>query len=277
MSSVKDVCCIPTAGEGLIIVAVVHHVLHFRIFNHDAKMVVDTDAKRLIGQAHPIEELRQRLESLWRPHELTEGEKDRADARQRRQRQPGGPQDIMSSSLGTRQTRRSCPMPAPYRLHADLSTIPATSTPSRPPNYIFGSDGFGISATNGGSTLSANDFYVGPGNGSTVPSTLAANLLQIDFLASSNAPGLFGIYAIDPVSFTQWVDGNGTAQLFTNVPDVPGGMVRIGDVLIARIGRPRSPPRWCCSGFGRHPPWPGWQWRRKRKPTDHQEDLATTG
>jgi len=77
MSSVKDVCCIPTAGEGLIIVAVVHHVLHFRIFNHDAKMVVDTDAKRLIGQAHPIEELRQRLESLWRPHELTQNEEVR--------------------------------------------------------------------------------------------------------------------------------------------------------------------------------------------------------
>ena len=75
MSSVKDVSGIPTAGESLIIVAVAHHVLHFRIFDGDGQMVVDTDARRLPEQAQPIERLRQRLERLWRPHELTQGEK----------------------------------------------------------------------------------------------------------------------------------------------------------------------------------------------------------
>ena len=43
MSSVNDVSGIPTEGERLIVVAAVHDVLHFRIFDGDGKMVVDTD------------------------------------------------------------------------------------------------------------------------------------------------------------------------------------------------------------------------------------------
>jgi hypothetical protein len=116
---------------------------------------------------------------------------------------------------------------------------PATPTPPDPINYIFGSDGFGISATNGGSTLSANDFYIGSGNGSVVPSTSPANLLQMDFLATSNASGLFGIYAYEyslspqGKAFTQWTDGNENTVLYENVP---GGLgtVLIGEVLISQ-------------------------------------------
>ena len=77
MSSVNDVSGIPTAGQSLIIVAVVDHVLHFRIFDGDGKVVVDTDEKRLTEQAPQIEDLRKRLESLWPPHELTKSEKGR--------------------------------------------------------------------------------------------------------------------------------------------------------------------------------------------------------
>ncbi len=42
---VTDVNGIPTAGKSQIIVAVVDHVLHFRIFNGDGKVVVDTNKK----------------------------------------------------------------------------------------------------------------------------------------------------------------------------------------------------------------------------------------
>jgi hypothetical protein len=117
---------------------------------------------------------------------------------------------------------------------------PATSTPSNPSNYIFGTDGYGISADNGASSLTANDFYVGDGIGSVVPGTPGANLLQIDFQASSNASGLFGIYAIEGVAVTQWTDGDADTQLFSNVPDGTG-MVRIGDVMLPQsIPEPSS-------------------------------------
>ena len=76
MSSVTDVTGIPTTGESLIIVAVVDHVLRFRIFNADGKVVVDIDEERLRERTHQIKDLRKRLESLWPPHELTKSEKD---------------------------------------------------------------------------------------------------------------------------------------------------------------------------------------------------------
>ncbi len=109
---------------------------------------------------------------------------------------------------------------------------PATGTPPIPPNYVFGSNGLGIAATNGGSTLSANDF-VDPnvGSGVSVPGSPAANLLQMDFLASSNASGLFGVYAVEGAATTQWSDSSPNTQFFTNVPDGTG-LVRIGDVLV---------------------------------------------
>ena len=77
MSSLNDVSGIPTEGKNLIIVAAVNNVLHFRIFDGDGKVVVDTDEKRLTEQARQIEDLRKQLESLWPPHELTWSDKDR--------------------------------------------------------------------------------------------------------------------------------------------------------------------------------------------------------
>ena len=77
MSSLNDVSSIPTDGKNLIIVAAVNNVLHFRIFDDDGKVVVDTDEKMLTEQARQIEDLRKQLESLWPPHELTWSDKDR--------------------------------------------------------------------------------------------------------------------------------------------------------------------------------------------------------
>ena len=77
MSSVKDVSDIPTADKNLIIVAAVDNVLHFRIFDLDGKVVLDTDEKRLVEKARQIEDLRKQLESLWPPHKLTGSERGR--------------------------------------------------------------------------------------------------------------------------------------------------------------------------------------------------------
>ncbi|HKI21558.1 MAG TPA: hypothetical protein VKA15_26930, partial [Isosphaeraceae bacterium] len=75
MSPLNDASGIPTEGEKLVIVAIVGHVLHFRIFDDLGKVVVDTDEKRRTEHAAKIDELKRKLPSLWLPHELTESEK----------------------------------------------------------------------------------------------------------------------------------------------------------------------------------------------------------
>ena len=109
---------------------------------------------------------------------------------------------------------------------------PASGTPPNPADYIFGDSGLGIAVINSGVQLSANDFFdPSIGLGAAVPGTPAANLLQMEFQASSNASGLFGIYVLEGSALTQWTDGDGTNQYFMNVPD-GSGMVRIGEVRI---------------------------------------------
>ena len=56
---------IPADGKGLTIVADVNHVLHFRIFDVDGNVVVDTNEKKLTDQNQQVVELRKQLERLW--------------------------------------------------------------------------------------------------------------------------------------------------------------------------------------------------------------------
>jgi signal peptidase I len=75
MYPVNSVSSIPTVGKHLVIVASVDDVLHFRTFDGDGKIVVDTDEKRLTNRAQEIEALRKQLERSWPPHELSGSEK----------------------------------------------------------------------------------------------------------------------------------------------------------------------------------------------------------
>jgi len=70
MSSVNDGGGIPTEGKKLIIVASGDQGLRFRIFDRDGKVAVDTDEKRLTGQARGLDDFRKQLENLWPPHDL---------------------------------------------------------------------------------------------------------------------------------------------------------------------------------------------------------------
>jgi hypothetical protein len=118
---------------------------------------------------------------------------------------------------------------------------PANSTTPVPPaNYIFGTDGFGMSVVNTGSSLTADDFYYNLASstpGVVVPGSPGANLLQMDFLASSGASGSFGIYAMEGAGITQWTDSGFKTQYFTNVP-AGTGLVEIGAVMVS----PQSVP-----------------------------------
>ena len=77
ISSLNDANGIPTSGKNLLIAANVDHVVHFRAFDDDGKVVVDTDEKKLREQARPIEELKNQLANLWPPHSPTDSEKSR--------------------------------------------------------------------------------------------------------------------------------------------------------------------------------------------------------
>jgi hypothetical protein len=65
MPSVDDASDLPTEGKNLVIVADVGGVLHFRSFDRDGRIVMDTDETRLTPQAGPIADLKKRLENLW--------------------------------------------------------------------------------------------------------------------------------------------------------------------------------------------------------------------
>jgi hypothetical protein len=77
ISPIKSVDEIPRGGKDLVIVADVDHVLHFRMLGGDGAAIVNTDEKKLPGQARQIEGLRTQLMGLWPPHELTESDKAR--------------------------------------------------------------------------------------------------------------------------------------------------------------------------------------------------------
>ena len=62
---------IPTHGKNLIIVAPVNDSLHFRMFDGDGKVVLDTDEKKLADHSKEIESLKKQLAGLWPPHKLS--------------------------------------------------------------------------------------------------------------------------------------------------------------------------------------------------------------
>ena len=148
------------------------------------------------------------------------------------------------------------------RVRRAFRAISLTGLPN-PTNDVFGSNGLGIAVTNGGSTLSANDFFNPTvGLGAPVPGSPGANLLQMDFLASSNASGVFGIFAVEGAA-TGWTDSNANTQVFTNVPNGTG-LVQIGEVQIPQIGSVPEPSSIGLLGLA-GATLVGWQCWSKRK------------
>src|SRR5262249_40196036 len=76
MSSVNDVSDLPAEGNGLIIVADVQDVLHFRILDADGKKVVDSDETQRPDEASRIAELKSKLGALWGVPQLSRRDED---------------------------------------------------------------------------------------------------------------------------------------------------------------------------------------------------------
>ncbi len=110
---------------------------------------------------------------------------------------------------------------------------PTSGTASNPANYVFASTtSFGISANNSGTGLTAFDFEFPTGPGVQVPLAPGFNLLEMDFLASADALGTFGVYALGGPGQSEWTAADLTARNFFNVPNGIGGMVQIGEILV---------------------------------------------
>src|SRR5262249_9961683 len=77
ISSASDVSRIPAKGKNLVVVAAVKDGLHFRFFDGQGRVVVDTNEQRLAEQAGKIKELKHHLakKNLWPPHQLAGAEK----------------------------------------------------------------------------------------------------------------------------------------------------------------------------------------------------------
>ncbi len=76
--AVKDAGAVPTGRKGLIIIAAVGNQLHFRVFDWDGRLLVNTNEGRLPELARQIDELRRQLAGLWPPHRIKEAEKPSA-------------------------------------------------------------------------------------------------------------------------------------------------------------------------------------------------------
>jgi len=77
LPAVKDVNDLPTEGANLVVVAEVDHKLHFRTFDDEGEILVDTDEARLADKSRQIEELKKQLAGIWPPHEPTGSERAR--------------------------------------------------------------------------------------------------------------------------------------------------------------------------------------------------------
>jgi hypothetical protein len=77
MPALTDVSSIQPAGKDLIILAAVNDALHFRTFDADGNIVVDTAENQLPARASQIAHLKLMLRNLWNVPDVPKSEKTR--------------------------------------------------------------------------------------------------------------------------------------------------------------------------------------------------------
>lgn len=104
-------------------------------------------------------------------------------------------------------------------------------------NYVFGAQQafFSINVMPGNVSLNAMDANIppqgGPPNFVQIPPSPGLNLLDLDFSASLDASGTFGVFARGGVGNSEWTDPNFIAQPFLNVGGF-GQSDQIGEVTV---------------------------------------------
>jgi hypothetical protein len=104
-----------------------------------------------------------------------------------------------------------------------------TFTPpaGQPPSYFLNGNSAGIDVVNSGTTLRANDFA----NTAALIPPGPSNLFQFDLLASPDATGTFGVYAVRGPGETLYTDGTPSDAFFTNVAN-GAGTVQLAEVFV---------------------------------------------
>jgi hypothetical protein len=75
--SLKSVSGIPAEGKSLIVVADVKNSLHFRVFDRDGEIIVDTDERKLPNKAEHVRDLRVQLKTSWPPNQRSKSDTNR--------------------------------------------------------------------------------------------------------------------------------------------------------------------------------------------------------
>lgn len=106
-------------------------------------------------------------------------------------------------------------------------------------SYVFDSIGsLGPSAVISDAELFAFDTHFPFSGGANISPGIVANLLEFEVIASANARGRFGLYAIPGPGNSEWSDASEPLFLrreFANVRD-SGGIARLADILVAHPG-----------------------------------------
>ena len=115
-----------------------------------------------------------------------------------------------------------------------------------PVNYVFGTrSGFhfqNLSFPTTSDGMFAMDAHV-DGMGQllppvTVPTSPGLNILELDFSASLDASGSFGVFAVGGAGRSEWTDPGFNAQLFNNINPTPDSHTQIGEIFANPVPEP---------------------------------------
>jgi len=105
---------------------------------------------------------------------------------------------------------------------------------AEPANYVFGARSFynedlTFPVTNDGMLAFDADLSL---TGAAVPGPPGLNLNALDFIASADASGLFGVFAVGGVGRSEWTNASLGLEPFDNLDPAPDSHTQIGEIFV---------------------------------------------